>query len=80
MPELPTVMEAGFPGYRFDSWFGLLAPAGTPKAEVEKINAAVAKALKDRKEFKDQLAHKVQKEILELMEQLVHKDLKALSV
>jgi tripartite-type tricarboxylate transporter receptor subunit TctC len=47
MPELPTVTEAGFPGYRFDSWFGLLAPAGTPKAEVEKINAAVAKALKD---------------------------------
>ena len=47
MPELPTVTEAGFPGYRFDSWFGLLAPAGTPKAEVDKINAAVAKALKD---------------------------------
>ena len=47
MPELPTAAEAGFPGYRFDSWFGLLAPAGTPKAEIDKINAAVAKALKD---------------------------------
>ena len=47
MPELPTAAEAGFPGYRFDSWFGLLAPAGTPKAEIDKINAAVAKVLKD---------------------------------
>lgn len=47
MPELPTVAESGFPGYRFDSWFGLLAPAGTPKVEIDKINAAVAKALGD---------------------------------
>ena len=47
LPELPTTSEAGFPGYRFDSWFGLLAPSGTPKAEIDKINAAVAKALSD---------------------------------
>ena len=47
MPELPTAAEAGFPGYRFDSWFGLLAPASTPKAELDKINAAVAKALSE---------------------------------
>ena len=47
MPELPTAAEAGFPGYRFDSWFGLLAPASTPKAEFDKINAAVAKALSE---------------------------------
>ena len=47
MPELPTAAEAGFPGYRFDSWFGLLAPANTPKAELDKINAAVAKALSE---------------------------------
>jgi tripartite-type tricarboxylate transporter receptor subunit TctC len=47
LPELPTVAEAGFAGYRFDSWFGLLAPAGTPKAEIDKINAAVNKVLSD---------------------------------
>jgi tripartite-type tricarboxylate transporter receptor subunit TctC len=46
-PELPTVAESGYSGFRFDSWFGLLAPAGTPKAEVEKINAAMAKVLKE---------------------------------
>jgi len=47
LPELPTVAEAGVPGYHFDSWFGLLAPAGTPKAEVERINAAMQKVLAD---------------------------------
>lgn len=45
LPELPTVAEAGVAGYKFDSWIGLLAPAGTPKAEVEKINAAMQKVL-----------------------------------
>ena len=47
MPELPTVAEAGLPGYKFDSWLGLLAPAATPKAEQDRINQAVQKALSD---------------------------------
>lgn len=47
LPDLPTVAEAGLPSYAFDSWLGLLAPAGTPTAEVERINAAVGKALAD---------------------------------
>lgn len=45
MPELPTVAEAGVPGYRFDSWIGVLAPAGLPKAELDRLNAAVNKVL-----------------------------------
>lgn len=45
MPDLPTVAEAGVPGYRFDSWIGVLAPASTPRAEVERINAAMHKVL-----------------------------------
>lgn len=45
LPDVPTVAEAGIPGYAFDSWLGLLAPAGTPPAEVERINAAVRKVL-----------------------------------
>ena len=44
-PELPTVAEAGVPDYKFDSWIGVLAPAGLPKAELDKLNAAVNKAL-----------------------------------
>jgi tripartite-type tricarboxylate transporter receptor subunit TctC len=47
LPDLPTVAESGLPGYAFDSWLGLLAPAGTPPAEVERINAAVRKVLAD---------------------------------
>jgi len=47
LPELPTVAEAGVPGYKFDSWIGVLAPAGLPKAELERLNAAMAKVLAD---------------------------------
>lgn len=45
LPNVPTIAEAGLPSYAFESWFGLLAPAGTPKATVDQINAAVAKVL-----------------------------------
>jgi tripartite-type tricarboxylate transporter receptor subunit TctC len=45
LPEIPTVSESGLPGFSFDSWMGLLAPANTPKAEIEKINQAMIKVL-----------------------------------
>jgi tripartite-type tricarboxylate transporter receptor subunit TctC len=47
LPDLPTVAEAGVPGYKFDSWIGLLAPAGLPKAELDRLNAAMQKVLAD---------------------------------
>jgi tripartite-type tricarboxylate transporter receptor subunit TctC len=47
LPQLPSVDEAGVRGYSFDSWMGLLGPAGMPRETVETINAAVAKLLKD---------------------------------
>ena len=47
LPEVPTIAETGLPGYEFDSWFGLLGPAGTPAAEVSRVNAAVGRLLKD---------------------------------
>jgi tripartite-type tricarboxylate transporter receptor subunit TctC len=47
LPDLPTAAESGLPGYSFDSWFGLLGPAGMPRAEIEKINAAMTKLLAD---------------------------------
>ena len=46
-PELPTIAEAGLRGYEFDSWIGLLGPAGMPKATLEQMNAAIADLLKD---------------------------------
>jgi tripartite-type tricarboxylate transporter receptor subunit TctC len=45
MPELPTAAEQGVAGYKFDSWIGVLAPASLPRAEAEKINAAMQKVL-----------------------------------
>ena len=45
-PEVPTMGEAGLPGFDTGLWFGLLAPAGTPRAAVDKIAAAVNEALK----------------------------------
>jgi tripartite-type tricarboxylate transporter receptor subunit TctC len=47
LPALPTVNEGGVRGYEFDSWIGLLGPAGVPRATMEAINAAVARLLQD---------------------------------
>jgi tripartite-type tricarboxylate transporter receptor subunit TctC len=46
-PELPTIAESGLPGYEAVSWFGLFAPAGTPREVVGKINADVQHVLAD---------------------------------
>jgi tripartite-type tricarboxylate transporter receptor subunit TctC len=44
-PSVPTVSEAGVPGYEAVIWLGLMAPAGTPKPVVERLNAEVQKVL-----------------------------------
>ncbi len=46
MPDLPTIAEAGVPGYEAGAWFGLLAPAGTPKQIVAQLSAESARILK----------------------------------
>jgi tripartite-type tricarboxylate transporter receptor subunit TctC len=46
LPELPTMIESGFPGFATSAWTGLLAPAGTPPEAVAKLNGAVNNALK----------------------------------
>ncbi|TDF65375.1 tripartite tricarboxylate transporter substrate binding protein [Cupriavidus sp. L7L] len=45
LPDIPTVAESGLPAYAFDSWFGILAPAGTPREIVDALNAEIGKAL-----------------------------------
>jgi tripartite-type tricarboxylate transporter receptor subunit TctC len=44
-PDIPTIAEAGVPGYEASSWFGVLAPAGTPKEIVNKLSSEIAKIL-----------------------------------
>ena len=47
LPQVPTLAEAGIPGYEFTAWIGAFAPARTPAAIVNKLNAEFAKALSD---------------------------------
>lgn len=54
VPDIPTVSESGLPGYNFDVWFGLLAPAKTPKEIVQKINKDL-NAILAKKEVKEKL-------------------------
>src|SRR6266576_6104625 len=46
-PDVPTVSEAGLPGFFFNSWFAILAPAGTPKDIIARLNAEALKAVGD---------------------------------
>ena len=54
MPDLPTIAESGLPGYEASSWYGILAPAGTPRDIVARLNAELVKAL-DQPEVRNNL-------------------------
>ena len=47
LPELPTMIESGMPGFEANGWNGLVAPAGTPKALIAKLSAEVTAIMKD---------------------------------
>lgn len=55
LPNVPTIAESGLPGFEASSWFGLLAPAGTPKEIVEKVSVQIQKMLQTP-EMKERLA------------------------
>jgi tripartite-type tricarboxylate transporter receptor subunit TctC len=44
LPDIPTIAEAGVPGYASENWWGIVAPAGTPAPIIEKLHAALTKA------------------------------------
>ena len=54
LPDVPTVAEAGLPGFEINSWFGVLAPANLPGPVAERLNAGFAKAVRDP-EVRDRL-------------------------
>ncbi len=54
-PDLPTISESGVPGFAFDSWWGVLAPAGTPPAIINTLDAELRRALQ-REDVKARLA------------------------
>ena len=45
-PNVPTIAESGVPGYEFTAWIGMFAPAGTPKAIIDRLNADIQKILR----------------------------------
>jgi len=47
MPELPTIAEAALPGYEASQWYGVLAPAGTPREIITKLHAGLVRAVQD---------------------------------
>ena len=56
-PNVPTISDSGLPGFQFNSWFAIMAPAGTPKEIIARLHAEIAKALADpevRAKFDDQ--------------------------
>jgi tripartite-type tricarboxylate transporter receptor subunit TctC len=54
LPQLPTLQEAGVPNIAIGTWFGLLAPAGTPKAVVTRLNTEIVKIIQSP-DFKKQM-------------------------
>jgi tripartite-type tricarboxylate transporter receptor subunit TctC len=48
LPDVPTIAEAAIPGFEASTWWGILAPAGTPAAIVSEVNAKLARALTQR--------------------------------
>jgi tripartite-type tricarboxylate transporter receptor subunit TctC len=58
MPDVPTLIEQGFPGLSSVAWWGILAPAGTPKAIIDRMNAELSKAL-NQPDLKKQLTEQL---------------------
>jgi tripartite-type tricarboxylate transporter receptor subunit TctC len=48
LPDVPTMAEAGLPGYEFSTWWGILAPASTPAATVAALNQQITQAMRSR--------------------------------
>jgi tripartite-type tricarboxylate transporter receptor subunit TctC len=55
IPDVPTIAESGLPGFDVEPWFGIVAPAGTPAAIVNRLNAEIGKIMQQN-DVKDQLA------------------------
>lgn len=56
LPEMPTIAEAGVPGFQFSTWYGMMVPAGTPRAIVEKLNQTTVGVLNSQETSQKLLA------------------------
>jgi len=77
-PEIPTIAESGVPGYEGVQWYGLLAPAGTPRDIVVRLHAVTVKALQEpdiRKRFSDDGAETTPSPTPEAFGEIIRNDL-----
>ncbi len=77
LPEVPTVAEAAFPGYKVESWTGLMLPAGTPKPVIDRLQQEVARVIAEpvvQKRLGD-AGFRLQSSTQEAFSQLIREDL-----
>ncbi len=81
LPGVPAIADAGLPGYEFESWFGLLAPAKIPKAQIQRINSEVGRLLRQPQIIERLLAQGVEPTPLspEAFDKLVRSDYEAMA-
>ena len=72
LPELPTVAESGVPGYEASSWFGIVAPAATPREIIARLHATLVKAIGD-KEVSQRLQSQGMETVLNTPEQFAER-------
>jgi tripartite-type tricarboxylate transporter receptor subunit TctC len=77
LPEVPTMIEAGFPSFAVEAWWGLFVPAGTPAPIVDKLHAAVEKvlALQETKDFLFRIANDPLPGSPDLLREMLARDL-----
>jgi tripartite-type tricarboxylate transporter receptor subunit TctC len=77
LPDVPTMIESGFPGIDVEAWWGVFVPAGTPAPVVARLHAAVEQvlALKETNDFLARIANEPLPGTAELLRQMLARDL-----
>jgi tripartite-type tricarboxylate transporter receptor subunit TctC len=55
LPNVPTIAESGYKGFETSQWYGIMAPAGTPQAVIDRLQKEIAKSLKSKEDSKRML-------------------------
>jgi tripartite-type tricarboxylate transporter receptor subunit TctC len=55
LPNVPTIAESGYKGFETSQWYGIMAPAGTPQAVIDRLQKEIAKSLKSKEDSKKML-------------------------
>ena len=78
VPDIPTVIESGFPGYEVAVWWGIVAPAGTPRPEQDKLRREITTVIQDPETQKRMLADAAEPRTLApaAMRKMIHDDVK----